>query len=204
MFGPADLKLCGVKTLAVIICFISLGNVLLQISTFIWWRQSGPACSAARSYLSSSAWSWSFGSAAAPSASGLSPASPRVLNAALCVTLLTSCLMFTLSSSSTSKAKLCFQTSSSRSAESYLLVCRLTVALVWVYLATLLTISLFYLHAVFASGLSADMLFLGLSFYCVASAILLSCSNQKPEREPALFCQGKMLGGNRYKKINPP
>lgn len=64
-----------------------------------------------------------------------------------------------------------------RAARSYLLVCGLTVALVWVHLATLLTISLYYLHATFASGLSADVLFLGLSVYCVACSVLLTCSN---------------------------
>lgn len=64
-----------------------------------------------------------------------------------------------------------------RVARSYLLVSSLTVALVWVHLATLLTISLYYLHATFASGLSADVLFLGLSIYCVACSVLLTCSN---------------------------
>ncbi|XP_060894981.1 taste receptor type 2 member 40 [Labrus mixtus] len=298
MFGPADVKLCGtalllvlgvlanafnlgvmlvqqwrsggVKTLVVIICFISLGNVLLQISTFILvasiWAGvlCGPVlpflfCVVVVVWLSSSSvsfWSvaWlsvfycvrvlSFSSALFRA---LKENVSTVLNAALCVTLLTSCLMFTpffflhfqsqtLFSNVTEKAAcvlrkplfpawvdvniyvvvflfyltlmpltvmlptslrlvvfLCrhtVQRSSSRSAESYLLVCRLTVALVWVYLATLLTISLFYLHAIFASGLSADMLFLGLSFYCVASAILLTCSNKNlREKLRVLMCR---------------
>ncbi|XP_035864309.1 LOW QUALITY PROTEIN: taste receptor type 2 member 40 [Sander lucioperca] len=72
------------------------------------------------------------------------------------------------------------------------LVCRLTVALVWVYLTTLLTISLRYFHAIFASGLSTDTLFFGLSFYCVASAIHLTCSNKNlRERLGELLCRGK-------------
>ncbi|TKS86182.1 hypothetical protein D9C73_020299 [Collichthys lucidus] len=84
------------------------------------------------------------------------------------------------------------KSSSFHTVQSYLLICRLTVALVWVYLTTLLTISLYYFHAIFASGLSADMLFLGLSFYCVASAILLTCSNKNlREKLRALFPRGK-------------
>lgn len=80
------------------------------------------------------------------------------------------------------------------SAEPYLLVCRLTVALVWVYLTTLLIISLYYFHALFASGLSADVLFLGLSFYCVACAALLSCSNKHlREKLRALLCRGESV-----------
>lgn len=84
------------------------------------------------------------------------------------------------------------KTQRSSSAESYLLVCRLTVALVWVYLTTLLIISLYYFHALFASGLSADVLFLGLSFYCVACAALLSCSNKHLRGKLRVFlCRGK-------------
>lgn len=80
--------------------------------------------------------------------------------------------------------------SSPQTAASYLLVCRLTVTLVGVYLTTLLIISLYYLHAIFASGLSADMLFLCLSFYCVACAILLTCSNKNlREKLGVLFCR---------------
>lgn len=63
---------------------------------------------------------------------------------------------------------------------------------VWVYLTTLLTISLRYFHAIFASGLSTDTLFFGLSFYCVASAIRLTCSNKNlRERLGELLCRGK-------------
>ncbi|KAM7018118.1 taste receptor, type 2, member 200, tandem duplicate 1 [Tautogolabrus adspersus] len=300
MFGPADLKLCGnalllvlgvlanvfnlgvmlvqrwrsggVKTLAVIICFISLGNILLQISTFtivasIWAGVlCGPVlpflfCMVVVVWLSSSSVSfWSVAwlsvfycvrvlSFSSVLFRALKENISAILNVTLCVTLLTSCLMFTpffflhfqsktLLSNMTEKAAcvirkplfpawvdvniyvvifICYLTlmpltvmlptslrlvfflcrhtmqrkqSSSRSAESYLLVCRLTVALVWVYLATLLTISLFYLHAIFASGLSADVLFLGLSFYCVASAILLTCSNKNlREKLRVLVCR---------------
>lgn len=82
-----------------------------------------------------------------------------------------------------------------RVARSYLLVCGLTVALVWVHLATLLTISLYYLHATFASGLSADVLFLGLSVYCVACSVLLTCSNATlRERLRALLRRGAQEG----------
>lgn len=84
------------------------------------------------------------------------------------------------------------KTQRSSSAESYLLVCRLTVALVWVYLTTLLIILLYYFHALFASGLSADLLFLGLSFYCVACAALLTCSNKHLRGKlRVLLCRGK-------------
>lgn len=84
------------------------------------------------------------------------------------------------------------KTQRSSSAESYLLVCRLTVALVWVYLTTLLIMLLYYFHALFASGLSADVLFLGLSFYCVACAALLSCSNKHLRGKlRVLLCRGK-------------
>lgn len=78
-----------------------------------------------------------------------------------------------------------------RAARSYLLVCGLTVALVWVHLATLLTISFYYFHATFASGLRADVLFLGLSVYCVACSVLLTCSNATlRERLRALLRRG--------------
>ncbi|XP_076007224.1 taste receptor, type 2, member 200, tandem duplicate 1 [Genypterus blacodes] len=91
--------------------------------------------------------------------------------------------------------------SSSHAAHSYVLICKLTVALVGVYLITLLTISLYYFHAIFASGLSADMLFLSLSFYCITSAILLTCSNKHlREKLKGLFCEERRwstLGKNR-------
>ncbi|XP_073321754.1 taste receptor, type 2, member 200, tandem duplicate 1 [Pagrus major] len=286
MFGAADLKLCGttlllvlgvlanvfnfgvmlrhqwrsggVKTVAVIICFISLGNILLQICTFVLvasvWagvlcRPDLPFffCVVLFMWLSSSSisfWSvaWlsvfycmrvlSFSSVLFRT---LKENITTILNITMVVTLLTSCVMFTpflylhfqsktlpnmtekaacvirkpllpnwvdinvyvivfisyltlmplmimLPTSLRLVVYLCKHTlamqSRSHTADSYLLVCRLTVALVWVYLTTLLTISLYYFHAIFASGLSADMLFLGLSFYCVASAILLTCSNK--------------------------
>ncbi|GAA6223743.1 taste receptor type 2 member 40-like [Lates japonicus] len=305
MFGSADLKLCGtalllvlgvlanvfnlvvmlvrqwrsgvVKTVAVIICFISLGNVLLQISTFVlvasvwagvlcWPDLPFFFCVVLFVWLSSSSvsfWSvaWlsvlycmrvlSFSSALFRA---LKENISAILNVTLVVTLLTSCVIFTpffylhfqsktlAPKNTTEKAAcmirkplfpawidvnayviificylallpltimlptslrlvvfLCKHTSSmqrkqsgSHAVESYLLVCRLTVALVWVYLTTLLTISLYYFHAIFASGLSADMLFLGLSFYCAASAILLTCSNKNlRERLRVLLCRGR-------------
>lgn len=289
MLGAADVKLCvsgllmvlgvlanifnlgamlpqrcrsggGVKTVALIICSISLGNILQQVSTFVLMAsvRAGVLCwpelpfffgAVLFVWLSSS--SVSFWSVAWLSVlycvrvvtfssllfralkENISP----VLGVSLLLTLLTSCAMFTpflylhfqrdaLLQNVTEEAAcvigkplfpvwininvyvvvficyltlmplmimlptslrlvvfLCRHTSSmrkqscSQAAESYLLVCRLTVALVWVHLTTLLIISLYYFHATFASGLSADMLFLGLSFYCVACAVLLTCSN---------------------------
>lgn len=305
MFEPADLKLCGtalllvlgvlanvfnlgvtlvqkwrseggVKTVGVIICFISLGNVLLQISTFVlvasvragvlcWPDLPFFFCGVLFVWLSSSSVSfWSVAwlsvlycvkvlSFSSVLFRALKENISTILNATLLVTLLTSCVMFTpffylhfqsktLVPNVTEKAAcairkplfpawvdvnvyvivficylalmpvavmlptslrlvvyLCKHTlsmqkrqSSSPSAESYLLVCRLLVALVWVYLATLLTISLYYFHAIFASGLSADTLFFGLSFYCVASAILLAGSNTNLRaRLRELLCRGK-------------
>lgn len=304
MFGSADLQLCGtalllvlgvlanvfnlgvllvqqwrsggVKTVAVIICFISLGNVLLQSSTFVlvaslwagvlcWSDLPFFFCVVLFVWLSSSSVSfWSVAwlsvlycmrvlSFSSVLLRALKENISTILNVTLLVTLLTSCMMFTpffylqfqskpLVPNMTEKAAcairkplfpawvdvnvyviificyltlmpltimlptslrlvvyLCKHTLSMRkkqrgshTAESYLLVCRLTVALVWVYLTTLLTISLYYFHAIFASGLSADMLFLGLSFYCVASATLLTCSNKNlREKLRVLLCRGK-------------
>lgn len=303
MFGPGDLKLCGsalllvlgvlanvfnlgvmlvqqwrsggMKTVAVIICLISMGNILLQISTFVlmatiwagvlcWPDLPLFFCGILFVWLSSS--SVSFWSVAWLSVlycmrvlrfssvifRALKENISSVLNVLLVMTSLTSCLMFTpffylhfqsepLVKNVTEKAAcvirkplfpvwvdvnvyviifICYLTlmpsmvmlptslrlvvylckhtsfmkkqSSCQTAESYLLVCRLTVALVWVYLATLLIISLYYFHAIFASGLSADMLFLGLSFYCASCAILLTCSNKNlRERLQVLFCRGE-------------
>ncbi|KAK5870677.1 hypothetical protein PBY51_003603 [Eleginops maclovinus] len=302
MFGFADVKLCstalllvlgvlanafnlgvmlvqqwrsgGVKTLAVIISFISLSNILLQISTFalvasVWagvlcWPDL-PLFFSVFLYvwLSSSSvsfWcvSWlsvlycmrvlSFSSVLFRA---IKVNLSAILNVAILVTLLTSCVMFTpffylhfqtktLTLNETEQAAcviskplfpvwvnvnvyvvtfICYLTlmpsavmlptslrlvvylckhswsmqkkdSGSQAAGSYLLVCRLTVALVWVYLTTLLTISLYYFHAIFASGLRADMLFLGLSFYCVAAALLLTCSNKNlREKLRVLTCR---------------
>ncbi|XP_022623854.1 taste receptor type 2 member 40-like [Seriola dumerili] len=304
MFGSADLKLCGtalllvlgslanifnlvvmlvqqwrsgcVKTVAVIICFISLGNVLLQISTFVlvasvwavvlcWPDLPFFFCVVLFVWFSSSsvsfwsvAWLSVFYCMRVLSFSSvifrvLKENISTILNVFLGLTLLTSCVMFTpffylksqnktlVPKNMTERAScvirkpllpawvdvnvyvvifICYlalmplmimlptslrlvvylckhtlsmqnQQSGSHAAESYLLVCRLTVALVWVYLTTLLTISLYYFHAIFASGLSADMLFLGLSFYCTASAILLTCSNKNlREKLRVLICSG--------------
>ncbi|XP_042344872.1 taste receptor type 2 member 40-like [Plectropomus leopardus] len=301
MLGPADLKLCGtalllvlgvlanffnlgvmlvqqrssggVDTVAVIICFISLSNVLLQTSTFIlvasvwvgvlcWPDLPFFFCVVLFVWLSSS--SVSFWSVAWLSvlycikilsfSSGLFRALREnistILNVTLVMTLLTSCVMFApffflhfgsktfdqnmtdtcirkplfpawvdvnvyvitficyltlmpsmimLPTSLRLVVYLCKHTwsmqkkqSGSHAAKSYLFVCKLTVALVWVYLTTLLTISLYYFHAIFASGLSADSLFLGLSFYCVASAVLLTCSNKNlREKLGELISRGK-------------
>ncbi|XP_071339955.1 taste receptor, type 2, member 200, tandem duplicate 1 [Trachinotus anak] len=305
MFGSADLKLCGtalllvlgvlanvfnlmvmivqqwrsrcVKTVAVIICFISLGNVLLQISTFVlvasvwagvlcWPDLPFFFCAVLFVWLSSSSVSfWSVAwlsvlycmrvlSFSSVLFRALKENISTILNVLLVVTLLTSCVIFTpffylqfkskilypkntteeaacvfrkplfpawvdvsvyviififylalmplmimLPTSLRLVVYLCKHTlsmqkkqSGSQAAKSYLLVCRLTVALVWVYLTTLLTISLYYFHVIFSSGLSADMLFLGLSFYCVASAILLTCSNKNlREKVRVLVCRGK-------------
>ncbi|XP_053181428.1 taste receptor type 2 member 40-like [Scomber japonicus] len=303
MFRSADLKLCciflllvlgvlanlfnlvvmlvqqwrsgGVKTVALIICFISLGNILLQISTFVlsvsvwvgvlcWSDLPLFFCVVLFVWLSSSSVSFwcvawlsvlycvrvmSFSSVLLRA---MKENISSILNVTLVATLLTSYVTFTpffylhfqnetlltnmteecdikkplfpawlnvniyvivfisyltliplmimLPTSLRLVVYLCKHTSSmqknhqsgSHAAESYLLVCRLTVALVWVYLVTLLTISLYYFHAIFASGLSADMLFLGLSFYCVASAILLTCSNKNlREKVRVLFSWGK-------------
>ncbi|XP_054466389.1 taste receptor type 2 member 40 [Anoplopoma fimbria] len=300
MFGSADVKLCGTalllllgalanvfnlgvtlvqqwrsggakKTVAAIICLISLGNVLLQISTFVLaasvWAGAlcGPDlpfffCVVLFLWLSGS--SVSFWSVASLSvlycvrvlsfSSVLLRALKENISAVLCVVLavtsLTSCLMFTpffflhfqpktLNLNTTEKdvcvlkkplfpswvdvnayvitfichltlmplsimlptslslvVYLCKHTTSvqkKQSRGSYLRFCRLTVALVGVYLATLLSISLYYFHAIFASGLSADVLFLGLSFYCVASAILLTCSNKnlREKLRATLICR---------------
>ncbi|XP_041643392.1 taste receptor type 2 member 40 [Cheilinus undulatus] len=300
MLRPADLKLCGtalllvlgvlanvfnlgvmlvqqwrsggVKTVATIICFISLGNVLLQISTFILVASlwAGVLCGSDLPFLfcvvvvvwlsSSSVSFWSVAwlgvfycmrvlSFSSALFRALKKNISSILTFALCLTLLTSCVMFTpffylhfqnqtllpnttegclirkplfpawinvnlyvmvficyltllpptvmLPTSLRLVVFLCrhtwtLQRKHNSSAESYLLVCRLTVALVWVYLATLLTISLYYFHAIFASGLSADVLFLCLSFYCVASAVLLTGSNRNlREKLAALLCRKK-------------
>ncbi|XP_023149026.2 taste receptor type 2 member 40 [Amphiprion ocellaris] len=268
----------GGGTVAVVICFISLGSVLLQISTFVlvasvwvgvlcWPDLPFFFCLVLFVWLSSS--SVSFWSVAGLSVlycvkvvsfssvvfRALQRNSSVVLNVALTVTLLISCVVFapffylhfqkeTLPNSTEGTSCvirkplfpawvdvhvyvvvfisylvlvplaimlltslrlvvfLCRHTSSmqkkkqqhggSNAAESYLLVCRLTVALVWVYFTTLLHISLYYFHAIFASGLSADMLFLSLSFYCVASAMLLTCSNKNlREKLSLLLCKRK-------------
>ncbi|XP_049433684.1 LOW QUALITY PROTEIN: taste receptor type 2 member 40 [Epinephelus fuscoguttatus] len=306
MFGPADLRLgstplllvlgvlanvfnfgvmlvqqCrsgGVKTVAIIVCFISLSNILLQISTFVlvasvwvgvlrWLDLTFFYCVVLFVWLSSS--SVSFWSVARLSVfycvrilsftsvlfKTFKENISTILNVTLVVTLLTSCVMFTpflslhyhsktLVPNVTEEAAcvirkplfpawvdvnvyvitfICYLTlmpsmimlptslrlvvylrkhtlsvlkkqSSSHTAESYLLVCRVTVALVWVYLTTLLTISFYYFHAIFASGLSADMLFFSLSFYCVASAILLNRSNKNlREKLRVLIGRGKNL-----------
>ncbi|KAM9360176.1 taste receptor, type 2, member 200, tandem duplicate 1 [Symphorus nematophorus] len=304
MLRPADLKLCGtalllvlgvlanvfnlgvmlvqqwrsrgVKTVSIIICFISLGNVLLQISTFVlvvsvWTgvlcRPELPFffCVVLFLWLSSSSVSfWSVAwlsvlycmrvlSFSSVLFRALKENISTILHVSLVVTLLTSCVMFTpffylhfqskiLAPNMTEEAAcvtrkplfpdwidlnlyvitfisyltlmpsvimlptslrlvvyLCKHTlsmqkkqSTSHAAQSYLLVCSLTVALVWVYLTTLLTISLYYFHTIFASGLSADMLFLGLSFYCVASAVLLTCNNKNlREKLRAASCRGQ-------------
>lgn len=298
MFGVADLKLCGVAlllvlgvlanifnmgvmlwqqwrsggmmTMTVIICFISLGNIFLQICTFVlvaytwvgvlcWSRLPFFFCVVLFVWLSSS--SVSFWSVAWLSvfycvkvlrfSSGffrmLRENLSCILNVTMLVTLLTSCMMFTpflylhfqsklqngtdipacvikkpllpvwihvntyviifisyltlmpsmimLPTSLSLVVYLCKHTlavrKQSSSTESYVFVCRLMVALVWVYLTTLLIISLYYFHAIFASGLSADILFLGLSFYCVACAVLLSCSNKYlREKCMVLVCRG--------------
>lgn len=258
------------KTVAVIICFISLGNILLHTCTFVLVA-SGRAGVLCRPHLplfftvvlffwfgSSSvsfwsvAWlnvfycvrvrsfSWSLCRAFAENIS-------TILHVTMVIVLLTSCLMFTpflglhfqgqrlnvtevgacvirkpllpawvdlnayviaficyltlvpsaimLPTALSLVVHLCRHTAKkqrSSSAESYLLVCGLTVALVGVYLTTLLIISLYYFRALFGSGLSADVLFLGLSFYCVACAALLSCSNKHlREKLKVLFCREK-------------
>uniref|UniRef100_UPI003AAE633A taste receptor, type 2, member 200, tandem duplicate 1 n=1 Tax=Centroberyx gerrardi TaxID=166262 RepID=UPI003AAE633A len=302
MLGPADLKLYGtaslvllgvlcnvfnllatlaqqwrsggVQTAAVIICFISLANVLLQLSTLalvasLWagalCRPDLPPffCGVLFLWLSSSSVSfWSVAwlsvlycvrvlSFSSPLFGAVKRNISAVVGVTLAATVLTSCLMFTpffylryrnedmnvtenaacvvrkpqfpswvdveayvvvficylalmplmtmLPTSLRLVVFLCKHTWSMKknqsgfhSADSYLLVCRLTVALVGVYVTTLLTVSLCYFHATFASGLSADVLFLGSSFYCIASAILLSNSNKNlREKLQALLCRAK-------------
>lgn len=294
MLESDDLKLCGIalflvlgvlanlfnlgamlwqqqgRTVAVIICFISLGNILLQTSTCVLVAsiRAGVLCRPHLPFFFSgvlyvwfisssvSIWSvawlnvfycvkvcrfpWSICRALEENISS-------ILNMTMVIMFLTSCVMFTpffglhfqdkhvnatemgacvirkpllpawvdintyvitficfltlmpstimLPTSLSLVVYLCRRTAKtqrSSSAESYLLVCRLTVALVWVYLTTLLIISLYYFHALFASGLSADVLFLGLSFYCVACAALLSCSNKHLRGKLRVFlCRGK-------------
>ena len=76
------------------------------------------------------------------------------------------------------------------SPDSYLLVCGVTVALVWVFICTLITITIFYIHSTYYSKLSADFLFYTFSFYCLASATLLSASNLPlRQRLQVLFCR---------------
>uniref|UniRef100_A0A3Q3WNM0 Taste receptor type 2 n=1 Tax=Mola mola TaxID=94237 RepID=A0A3Q3WNM0_MOLML len=248
----------GVKTVAIIICFISLGNILLQISTFarvasLWARvlclPDLPLffCILLFVWLSSSSVSfWSvawlsvlYGMKVLMFSTALFRA-PRenissVLNITLNMTLLTSCVMFTpflylqFQKKNRNDGKdcitkpvfpiwvdfkihvnifICYLTltplmiilpmslrlviylcrhilsmkkqSRSKTTKSYLLVCRLTVALVWVNLMTLPTISIDYFHAICASGLSADIVFLGF------------CSNKKlRDKLGLLLCRGK-------------
>ncbi|XP_029572051.1 taste receptor type 2 member 40-like [Salmo trutta] len=79
-----------------------------------------------------------------------------------------------------------------QSADSYLLVCKLTVALVGVYITTLTTISLFYLSKLYGSDISINSLLLGYSFYCIASGVLLTISNKNlREKLLALFYSTK-------------
>ncbi|XP_035641204.1 taste receptor type 2 member 40-like [Oncorhynchus keta] len=79
-----------------------------------------------------------------------------------------------------------------QSADSYLLVCKLTVALVGVYITTLTIISLFYLSKLYGSDVSINSLLLGYSFYCIASGVLLTISNKNlREKLWALFCGTK-------------
>ncbi|XP_046904240.1 taste receptor type 2 member 40-like [Hypomesus transpacificus] len=88
-----------------------------------------------------------------------------------------------------------------QSADSYLLVCRLTVALVGVYIVTLSFICLFFLYSLFVSQLSADYLFMGYSFYCSATAVLLTISNKSlREKLCLLFCCEKPLVRSRDEK----
>lgn len=260
----------GERTVAVVICFISLGNILLQTSTFVLVAsiRAGVLCRPHLPFFFSavlyvwfisssvSIWSvawlnvfycvkvrrFSWGICRA-----LEENISSILNVTMVIMFLTSCVMFIpffglhvqgqhlnvteMGACVTRKPLLpawvdvnayvitfiCYltlipstvmlptslglvvylcrhtaKTQRSSSAGSYQLVCRLTVALVWVYLATLLVISLYYFHALFASGLSADMLFLGLSFYCVACAALLSCSNKHLRGKlRVLRCRGK-------------
>ncbi|KAL3062391.1 hypothetical protein OYC64_002241 [Pagothenia borchgrevinki] len=161
MFGFEDLKLCGttlllvlgvlanafnlgvmlvqqwrsggVKTLAVIICFISLSNILLQISTFalvasVWagvlcrpdlpfffcvflfvWLSSNSVSFWCVSWLSVLYWVrvLSFSSILFRA---IKMNLSTILNVALLVTLLTSCVMFTPFFYSISKPKLLFLT----------------------------------------------------------------------------------------------
>ncbi|XP_056136235.1 taste receptor type 2 member 16-like [Lampris incognitus] len=75
---------------------------------------------------------------------------------------------------------------------SYLLVSQLTVALVGVYVTTTFTISLYYFSYFFKFSLSTDMVFLSLSIYCIASAVLQTASNRRlREHLCALFCNAK-------------
>ncbi|CAL8247914.1 unnamed protein product [Merluccius merluccius] len=74
--------------------------------------------------------------------------------------------------------------------ESYLLVCGVTVALVSVFVTTLLMIFFYYIQAIFSSRISADFLFYTFSYYCTASAALLSASNRSlRERMRTLLCR---------------
>ncbi|CAL8344115.1 unnamed protein product [Lota lota] len=74
--------------------------------------------------------------------------------------------------------------------DSYLLVCGVTVALVGIFVSTLITISFFYLYSTFHSQISSEVLFNAFSYYCVASAALLSASNLPlRERLRTLFCR---------------
>ncbi|KAM6965375.1 uncharacterized protein FYW47_007717 [Aplochiton taeniatus] len=113
-------------------------------------------------------------------------------------------LMFMLSTSLRLVVHLCKHTLSMRknqnefqSAASYLLLCKLTVALVGVYLTTLLTISLYYLTALYGKVQTPNWLFFGYSFYCIASAVLLTISNKYlRDKLWALFCSEKESTGS--------
>ncbi|KAL4660336.1 taste receptor type 2 member 4-like [Arapaima gigas] len=65
-----------------------------------------------------------------------------------------------------------------QSTDSYLLVCKLTVSLVAVYLATLAAVGIFLMARMAKVDLDSSTLELSFSFYCTATAILLTASNK--------------------------
>ena len=82
--------------------------------------------------------------------------------------------------------------------DSYLLVCGGIVALVWLFVCTTITVSIFYIHSALYSNVNGDVLFYTFSFYCLASAALLSASNLPLRRcLRRLFCRPCCPGRRR-------
>ncbi|XP_036382034.1 taste receptor type 2 member 40-like [Megalops cyprinoides] len=76
-----------------------------------------------------------------------------------------------------------------QSADSYLLVCKLTVSLVAVYKTTLAIFSFFFIDQMFTRYLQYNFISLSCSFYCIVTGILLTVSNRYlKEKLQVLFC----------------
>ncbi|XP_030621143.1 taste receptor, type 2, member 200, tandem duplicate 1 [Chanos chanos] len=79
-----------------------------------------------------------------------------------------------------------------QSADSYLLVCKLTISLVGVYLTTLAFVSIFFLSALQSNRISYTVIVFSFSFYVIMTAGLLTASNK--------FLKDKLWGLSCCKK----